>query len=634
MSKSKKKKASFRSAETPKLTEGKPDTPNASFAREGVVEIVTREAEGDKPEEKQVRLSVSSEEPYLKWVWDAEAHDYVRAYEVLGHKDGEIDFTRMKGGLIIQAGHYGRQIGIIDTPEVKDGKLGGVVRFGHSQEAQDFKADALDGICKNMSVGYFVREYKRDGVAEDGYPIFRAVKWTPFEGSFVNVPADPTVGVGRSLENKNPEAAKVAVTSTKENQMTKEEIEAAIAAAMKEHTEASMKRVAELEAELKALKEKKPETPAPDAAIRAFDESDRAKIAKEYNILRAIRSMGAAKGEIVDAGFEREISDQIAKAMGRDARGMFVPEQVFVNAFAFQRAMTGKTNVEGHITGNGAATVSTELLAAQYIHALVAKTCLGEAGVTVLDGLQGDISIPKGNSVSAGWIDEKDAAPQQEPEFSNILGKPHTCAANAILTRRLIMQSSLGVQALVSNMLLDAIGRTVETAAFEGTGTGNQPKGLAGTANVGAVTMVADKPTKANMIDFWAKVYAANAAGGSMKYVMSPLTKALLCKTLDLVTIDDGGSPAKKVGGVATDYLCTKEGKVEGYDVIMSNLCNAKKIYFGDWSQLMMAFWSGIDMIVDPYSFSNKNALQVSCFQDTDVLVRHPEAFAIGTARA
>ena len=86
------------------------------------------------------------------------------------------------------------------------------------------------------------------------------------------------------------------------------------------------------------------------------------------------------------------------------------------------------------------------------------------------------------------------------------------------------------------------------------------------------------------------------------------------------------------VGGIGADYLCTREGKVEGFDFLMSALCNSKKLYFGNWAEILMCFWSGIDMIVDSYTYSAKGAWQVTAFQDCDVIVRHPAAFAIGTA--
>ena len=605
----------------------KPKTRDAAFTREGVVEILTRAAEGDKPETKSVRLSVSSEEPYLKWVWDEDVKDWVRGYEVLGHGADEIDFSRMKGGLVIQDGHYGKQIGIIDEPEVKDGKLGGVVRFGHSPEAKYCEADALDGIRKNMSVGYFVKEYKRDGVAEDGYPIFRAVKWTPFEGSFVNVPADVTVGVGRSAtDTTEPNGGVPTASLTQGDEMTKEEIEAAIAAAVKENTEASLKRVAELEAELKALKEKKPETPAPGRAAKAFDEGEEREIAQKYNICAVIRALA---GENVDIGFERELSEQIAKTCKKSARGLFVPDAAF-------RTLTGKTNVSDHITGNGAATVATELLSSQYIAALVARTVLGQAGVTILDGLTGDIAIPKGGTVTAGWLSAEDAdAAVGTPAFTQITGTPHTVSSNVDISRKLTLQSSLAVQALITSLILDAIARGIEAAAFDGTGSSGQPLGLSGTTGVNAIaTLVAGAPTHDALVDFWEKIYTANAAGTSMKFIGSPAVKALLCKTRDILAFNNTGAKASSsvVGAVGGEFLCTKDGTVEGYEFLLSGLCNAKKLYFGDWTQLMLAFWSGVDLTVDPYSLSTKGALRLVAFQDCDVLVRHPQAFSVGTA--
>lgn len=373
----------------------------------------------------------------------------------------------------------------------------------------------------------------------------------------------------------------------------------------------------------------KPAQPAPAAKRAAiFDAGDERKIVREYNLLNVIRAL--AKDGRPDVGFEREISDQIAKANNRDARGFYVPESVLV------RAMTGKTDVAGEITGGGAATVEKSLLASQYIDELVGATVLGAAGVATVGGLVGDIAIPKGSAVTAGWIAEKDEAPSAEPAFSQVEGTPHTAAANAILSRRLVVQSSLAVQNLVGRLIMEAIGRAVEKAAFDGTGDSNQPTGLANVSGVGSVTMAAGKPTKASLVDFWEKVYTANAAGANMKFIGSPAVKALLCKTLDYFGIDATGSKATAsvVGGIGADYLCTREGKVEGFDFLMSALCDAKKLYFGNWSEMMMCFWSGVDMIVDPYTYSSKGAWQVTAFQDCDVIVRHPEAFAIGKALA
>lgn len=631
-----------------KKTDGDEPRNDGRVFREAEIVAETRDA-GDGKTETIVRATVSSETPYPRTMWDEENKAWVRGHEVLGHAKGEIDESRMKDGLVIQDTHWGDQIGIIRKPELKNGKLGGVIEFGCGERAQEIARDAAAGIRRNMSVGYIVREYKKVGKAEDGLPIFRVTKWTPYEASFVNVPADTNIGVGRvadTTDEGSGDVVRAAVVEPSAVTPKEKEMDAKTIAALMAKAERAHMKAADVSAMIEAGKTeteianeiaeracayadelaKKHAHPEPQRKTVIFDGGDERKIVKEYNLLNVIRAL--AKDGSPDVGFEREISDQIAKAQHKEARGFYIPEAVLV------RAITGKTNVTGEIVGNGAATVETSLLASQYIDELVATTVLGAAGVQTVGGLVGDISIPKGTAVTAGWIAEKDNASTKTPTFSQVSGTPHTAAANAILSRRLVIQSSLAVQNLVARLIMEAIGRAVEAAAFDGTGTNNQPTGLSATTGVGAVTMTAGAPTKANLVDFWEKVYTANAAGANMKYIGSPAVKALLCKTLDITTVSNGkaGDSAAIVGGVGADYLCTREGKVEGFDFLMSALCNAKKLYFGNWAEILMCFWSGVDMIVDPYTYSAKGAWQVTAFQDCDVIVRHPAAFAIGTA--
>lgn len=631
-----------------KKTDGDEPRNDGRVFREAEIVAETRDA-GDGKTETIVRATVSSETPYPRTMWDEENKAWVRGHEVLGHAKGEIDESRMKDGLVIQDTHWGDQIGIIRKPELKDGKLGGVIEFGCGERAQEIARDAAAGIRRNMSVGYIVREYKKVGKAEDGLPIFRVTKWTPYEASFVNVPADTNIGVGRvadTTDEGSGDVVRAAVVEPSAVTPKEKEMDAKTIAALMAKAERAHMKAADVSAMIEAGKTeteianeiaeracayadelaKKHAQPEPQRKTVIFDGGDARKIVKEYNLLNVIRAL--AKDGSPDVGFEREISDQIAKAQHKEARGFYIPEVVLV------RAITGKTNVTGEIVGNGAATVETSLLASQYIDELVATTVLGAAGVQTVGGLVGDISIPKGTAVTAGWIAEKDNAPTKTPTFSQVPGTPHTAAANAILSRRLVIQSSLAVQNLVARLILEAIGRAVEAAAFDGTGTNNQPTGLSATTGVGAVTMAKDAPTKANLVDFWEKVYTANAAGANMKYIGSPAVKALLCKTLDITTVSNGkaGDSAAIVGGVGAGYLCSKDAKVEGFDFLMSALCNAKKLYFGNWAEILMCFWSGVDMTVDPYTYSAKGAWQVTAFQDCDVIVRHPAAFAIGTA--
>lgn len=617
MHKSKNQSAQFRAAEVPPdAGTEKPKTRDASFTREGAVEVFTREMGEGKPAEKAVRLSVSSEEPYLKWCWDAEAKDYVRGYEVLGHQPGEIDFSRMKGGLVIQDGHYGKQIGIIDKPEVKDGKLCGEVRFGHSQDAQDCKADALDGIRKNMSVGYFVKEYKRDGMAADGYPIFRAVKWTPFEGSFVNVPADTSVGVGRSLKMEATEIT--AATAKKEtSEMNEEQIKAAIAAAVKENTDASLKRVEALEAELKALKEKKPETPAP-APTRQFDEHDQRTILAKYDILRAIRSLAGIRN--TDAGYERELSDEIAKKCGKQAQGFFVPDCVLARAF--------------DVTTNAGNLVATDTLFAEMVPALVEKTVLGELGARVISGLVGDVEIPVADKASAYWVtSEGGNTTETTPQIGQKSLTPHTVGAFTDITRRLMLQSGISAQAFVAAALRSALSRKIEEAAFAGTGSSGQPTGLDHASNVHTIAS-ATNPGLAKLLEFVTAIDEDCASGSAMKWAGKPSVWAALAGGLDIRELerDATGGAKEKYAAVAHPraLLDTDTNTCQGYGFCKANLAPAKWLYFGDWTRLILAFWSGVDLTVDTSSLSKSGGVRLVALQDMDICVSQPKAFSRG----
>ena len=639
----------------------KPDNDPRIF-RTAAISIETRELEDGKTE-AVVRASVSSEEPYERYMCD-ENGERVRAYEVLGHKDGEIDFSRMKDGLVIQDTHWGDQIGIIREPEVKDGKLGGVIEFGSGERSQEIARDAAKGIRRNMSVGYIVNKYKRDGVAEDGLPIFRVVDWTPYEASFVNVPADASIGVGRVLDTTEggaePETRAAvnpsAVQKKEEKEMDAKTIAALMAKAERAHMKAAdvsalieqdkteaeisdaiaeralayadeVKEKAEKEAAARAAK--KPEMPKPSApAVISGGESQ----GRKYNLVNVIRSMVAAhEGNVgPDIGFEREISQEIARQNHKSAKGIFVPSYAL---------LTGKRALD---TSNAAGLVATDTLFGEFIQALVADTVLGRVGIRTIEGLVGDVAIPKGSAAQAYWITpEGGNATQTTPGVGQVAATPHTVGAYTDITRKLLIQNGISSQNLVADELRGAIARAVEAAVFSGTGANGQPTGLDNftevvggeTVGIPTVSMTAGAPTHANMVEFWSKIYSANANGERMSFIGSPAVKALLRSTRD-VTVIKNEAGTDNVAAVGTDYLCDSDSRVEGYEFHMSNLCNSKKLYFGDWREIMLAFWSGIDLTVDTASLSLSGGVRVVALQDCDVVIRHRESFAIGTALA
>lgn len=165
---------------------GDTDIKNKSFSRFSTIHI---KSESDT--DKTYKLSFSSEEPYRRWFGN----------EVLKHNEDCVDLTRLKEmGVVLFNHNRDRVIGKIINPVIEEKRGVAEIVFDDDEFSQTIKAKVDSGTLKGVSVGYSIRDYKviRDNKGKvKGYDI---TKWSPFEISIVSVPADATVGVGRSDE--------------------------------------------------------------------------------------------------------------------------------------------------------------------------------------------------------------------------------------------------------------------------------------------------------------------------------------------------------------------------------------------------------------------------------------------------
>ncbi len=113
----------------------------------------------------------------------------------------------------------------------------------------------------------------------------------------------------------------------------------------------------------------------------------------------------------------------------------------------------------------------------------------------------------------------------------------------------------------------------------------------------------------------------------SVKFVGNPKV------TANLRTI------SKQASGVEGNFILGEDNRILGYDYMSSTLVpsdlskgtgsNLSALIFGDFSQLMLGFYSGVDVIVDPYTGSNAGTLRLAFFQDFDVALRHDDSFSV-----
>lgn len=154
------------------------------------------EGEGN---ERKFRLSFSSEEPYERW-WGT---------EILSHADGAVDLTRLNSiGCVLYNHNRDKVIGKVLSVEITNNRGEAEIEFDDDEESDVICKKVASGTLKGVSVGYLVdvwEDVAANKQSSDGRfkgPCSIATKWTPYEISIVSVPADPTVGVGRSKEEK------------------------------------------------------------------------------------------------------------------------------------------------------------------------------------------------------------------------------------------------------------------------------------------------------------------------------------------------------------------------------------------------------------------------------------------------
>lgn len=153
-------------------------------------------------EERTVRISFSSEQPVLRQSWFADPW-----VEILGHATGEMNLERLNNGATLHYNHRrsrADRIGVVESA-TGDGRGEALVRFSKNDRVNDIWDDVKDNILRNVSVGYSIDERKLVKDGESGAPAeYRVTRWTPMEISFVDIPADSTVGLGRNVAD-NPQ---------------------------------------------------------------------------------------------------------------------------------------------------------------------------------------------------------------------------------------------------------------------------------------------------------------------------------------------------------------------------------------------------------------------------------------------
>jgi len=594
-------------------------------------------------EERTVTISFSSEYEVERWGW----------FETLGHEVDEVDLSRIEqNGPFLCDHNWQDQRGVITKAWVENGRGYAEIKLSRNPLGEQLLIDMQDSIRTNISVGYRILEAtltKREGDNEH----YRITKWQPMEISSVSVPADPTVGVGRSDENSNNVNIREAIKMDENeilDDITPAEDEARQTPAPNQQTQQrsqqqapfsapvnDAQRIAQTGSQYGAetlanecirdgksfeefnsalLRELQNKRSAPDAQSTVFDLGVEQKDLQRYSVLKLFRAV--ATGNFKQAGLERELSNAIAERTGKDPDGCYVsPEALgFGIRQQLERQMLMRQQAAG-TAGKGAELIATELHSELFIEALRAKAMLGGLGARYMSGLVGNLDIPKhAGSATFYWVGEDGEATDSDLSFTTVQMSPHTVATAVPMTRRMMIQSTPDIEALVRNDIMEGLALALDSAGIKGTGAANQPTGIINTAGIGAVDLTGGV-NWAKIVEFETDVAEANADSESMAYLMRPSMRGTLKTT-------------EKAAGTAK-FLWGDDNRVNGYQGVVGTQMDAGSILFGDFSQLMFGMWGALDVVPDRATKVKSGGLVMRLFQDVDVAVRHAQAFSYGS---
>lgn len=336
-------------------------------------------------------------------------------------------------------------------------------------------------------------------------------------------------------------------------------------------------------------------------------------IKKRFNMGAALRMAGEGRWE----GVEKEIND-IGVSEFRSA-GKEVSNHSFSMPASMVRASAQTVSEDSGLYGGKL----VQNQAPRVVDSFIPKLFIEELGATVLTGLSGGkLPLPVPANYAFSWYNETEDAAAQKATIDGPELDPKRAAAVVLVSNRLINNASVDANAMVMKNLGNAAARALNDAAINGLGA-KDPLGLLNMSGLGAgSSAAATLPTWALINELKGKIQQADSTELKLGYLCDPMLMALLEAT-------------QKANGIG---FIAENGKIGGISSVATSLVKAiagtpelHTMIFGDFSQLFVGQWNGIQFVVDPLTAASANSLKVTVNMDADVQVANKKAFAVNS---
>lgn len=629
----------------------------------------TAEVRSIDEEARTVEVAFSSETPVARWFGD----------EILDHSPGAMNEDRLRNGAAVLWNHNPDvQIGVVESARVDSDRRGrAVLRFGNSAQAREIWEDVKAEVIRHISVGYFVRAVRTE--ERDGEPDKVTItEWEPYEISLVSIPADASVGVGRSMGEAPEEGDDPAADTDQQiDPQTTEgsgHMERILRNAAGDLVRAKVDENGNILEVLEVL-----ESAADTRALT--DQGREAEQARSRSLIELgeqYDAVGEAATAIRDGtsveAFTRQLVDTVAARAGDGGSGRALPDndgQIGLSngdadRFSFLRALRALANptdrgaqeaaafeyevsaaaaqamgrdaqgimVPPEVLGRalntgtggvnpgdtGGLAIGTTLLSSSFIEMLRNRSIFTTLA-TPLGGLTGNFElIGQASGATGYWVGDDEDVGEGTQDLRSVSLSPKTVGAYSEITRQTLRQTSIDAEGMVRRDLASALAQTIDFAGFYGDGV-KKPLGIVNLTGVNAVEFAALWPTFDELVQMESEIASDNADVESMAYVGNAKFRGH-CKTTE------------KFGGSNGATLWETGGQVNGYRAEITNQAAQGDVFHGNFADAIVGAWGGLDLTIDPYTHSTKGRLRIVAFQDVDIAFRHVESFAYGTKPA
>jgi HK97 family phage major capsid protein/HK97 family phage prohead protease len=597
---------------------------------------------------RTLSFPASSETPIDRWY----------GTEVLRHDKKSLRMERLNGGAapLLFNHRWSDPVGMIDGARIEDGRLMVDAHLFDTERGKEMAA-MIDGGLRNVSIGYELYVVEEDKKANR----FTATDWGVLEVSMVTVPADITVGIGRSEgadelrevrvvsvgeQTPSPTAASPAAPRERQTmtvatdaaaganaevkpldplQVEKDRRQAIGALCKANNIDARVEdqwvrdgvRLETIAGKILEVIEERGKSRPTAASDLGLSRAE----TQRFSVFKAIRAMRTPSVDNMNAAaYELECSRAVAKRIGREDSGsIFVPGEVLQRPLG--EAATRATRAMATTPGaSGGYLVNVENMG--FIDILRNRSVVMNMGARRLPGLVGNVVFPRqtGKATVVWQGGEGVSVTASDQTLGQLSMTPKTAIAITDVSEQLLRQSTPSAEAFImADLAADIAIDGVDNKAINGVG-GAEPLGIKNTTGISSGQDAATA-TYAKILAFVSTAGANNAIRGNPGFITTTAGASVLMQKQRFSSTD---TPVWE-GNMM-------DGTLVGFRAMSSEQLASGNLIFGSFDELVIGEWGVLELAMDNGGTRfNQAQVGIRAMWMVDVLLRYPQSFVVST---